>query len=83
MELFIQCLDNLEDLYFATALKMERVRRALYVAVILLSSFLLPFCGVLLALSRPPLALAAVCLMIVGMLYRGATGGQPGRRFAA
>ena len=30
--------------------------------------------GVLLALSQPPLALAAALLMFVGLLYRAATG---------
>jgi hypothetical protein len=75
MERLAQYLDDLEDLYYAAALLMERVRRALQVCLLIAASFLFQFFGVLLALSRPPLALAVVSLTVVGMLYRSATGG--------
>ena len=75
MERLAQYLDDLEDLFYAIALKMERIRKAAFVGIVLLFSFTLQFLGILLALSRPPLALAVVSLTVVGMLYRGVTGG--------
>lgn len=83
MERLVQYLDDLEDLFYATALLMERVRRAIRVGLLLIISFTLQFFGIMLALSQPPLALAVVSLMIVGFLYRSATGGNAERRFAA
>ena len=74
MERLAQYFDDLEDLYYGLALVMERVRRALHISVLLVASFALQFVGVLLALSQPPLALAAVSLAVVTCLYRGATG---------
>ncbi len=79
MERLVQYLDDLEDFFYAVILLMERVRRAAQICVVLVASFAIQFLGVLLALSRPPLALACVSLLIVGMLYRGATGGNHGR----
>jgi len=73
MERLVQYLDDLEDIYFAMALVMERVRRAIQLCLLLGISFGIQFLGVLLALSMPPLALAVVCLTVVGMLYRGVT----------
>jgi len=75
MERLVQYLDDLEDLIYAVALVMERVHKAVFFGVLLLFSFTLQFLGILLALSRPPLALAVVSLTVVGMLYRGVTGG--------
>jgi hypothetical protein len=75
MERLIQYLDDLEDLIYAGALVMERIRKAVFFGVLLLVSFTLQFLGILLALSRPPLALAVVSLTVVGMLYRGVTRG--------
>ena len=73
MERLAQYSDEFEELYYAIALVMERVRRALQISVVLAASFVVQFTGVLLALSQPPLALAAVSLTIVALLYRGAT----------
>ena len=75
MERLALYLDDLEDLIYAVALKMERIRKAVFLGVLLLFSFTLQFLGILLALSRPPLALAVVSLTVVGMLYRGVTSG--------
>jgi len=75
MERLVQYLDDLEDLVYAVALVMERIRKAMFFGILLLISFTLQFLGILLALSRPPLALAVVSLTVVGMLYRGVTGG--------
>ena len=79
MERLVQYLDDLEDFYFATALLMERVRRAAQICLFLALSFGVQFLCVLLALSKPPLALAIVSLTVVGMLYRSVTVGHPAR----
>ena len=73
MERIVQYLDELEDLIYIVLTQRERIRRALKIMIILAASFLVQAMGVLLALSQPPLALAAVSLMIVGMLYKFAT----------
>jgi hypothetical protein len=76
MERLVQYLDDLEDIYFAAGLVMERIRRALRLCLTLSISFGVQILGVLLALSSPPLALAVVSLTVVGMLYRSATQGH-------
>lgn len=78
MERIVQYLDEFEDLICAVMMAKERLRRAVQILVILAASMLLQTLGVLLALSRPPLALAAVSLMIVGMLYNAVTSRFPG-----
>ena len=78
MERIVQYLDEFEDLICAVMMAKERLRRAVQILVILAASMLLQTLGVLLALSRPPLALAAVSLMIVGMLYNAVTSRIPG-----
>ena len=82
MERLIQYLDDLEDIYFATALLMERILNGAKLGLLLAISFSVQFLGVLLALSRPPLALAVVSLTVVGMLYRNATVGHPAHTLA-
>ena len=71
MERIVQYLDEFEDLICAVMMAKERLRRAVQILVILAASMLLQTLGVLLALSRPPLALAAVSLMIVGCEWAG------------
>ncbi len=73
MERIAQYFDELEDLVCAVLMARERIRRALVVMLIISMSLLLQSMGVLLALSRPPLALAAVSLLIVGMLFNAVT----------
>ncbi|MGH8223887.1 MAG: hypothetical protein ACREQZ_13035 [Woeseiaceae bacterium] len=73
MECLIQYLDELEDYFYAMALLRERFLRALRTILVLGVAVLCQISGVLLALSRPPLALAVVCLAMVGMLYRAVT----------
>ena len=75
MERLAQYFDDLEDLYFAIGLLMEKIRRGSQVVALLVASVVLQVGGIALALSQPPIALSVVCLTIVGMLYRGATGG--------
>ena len=77
MERIVQYLDEFEDLICAVMMAKERLRRALQILLIVAASILLQTLGVLLALSRPPLALAAVSLMIVGMLYNVVTSRSP------
>lgn len=82
MERLVQYLDDLEDIYFALGLLMERMRSAVKLGLLLTISVAVQFLGILLALSRPPLALAVVSLTVVGMLYRAVTGGHPVRSLA-
>ena len=77
MERLIQWLDDLEDIFYAMPLLMERLRRLSRIVLLLAASVTVQFLGVLLALSRPPLALAVVCLVAVSMLYRTVTGPHP------
>lgn len=73
MERIVQYLDELEDLVCAMLTIKERIRRALQILFVLVTSLLLQALGILLALSQPPLALAAVSLLIVGMMYKSVT----------
>ena len=50
MERIVQYLDDLEDLFYAFALKWERIRRALRFALFVTASVSLQFLGVFLAL---------------------------------
>lgn len=83
MERLAQYLDDLEDIFFAIGLQMERIRRAFCLFFVLITSFIIQFCAVLLALSRPPLALAVVTLAVVGILYRGVTANRMGTHSAS
>ena len=74
MERFAQYLDDLEDLCYAAALLMERIRKALLVTAFTACFAAFLYSAVQLALKEPPLGLAAVCLLVVGHLYFGATG---------
>lgn len=70
MERIVQYLDELEDLICAMLMVGETIRRVLQLLLVVAASLVFQTLGVVLALARPPLALAAVSLMIVGMLYR-------------
>ncbi len=70
MERLIQYLDDLEDLIYAAPLIAEQLRRAVQRILFLLVSIGLQVVGVILALNQPPLALAIVMLLLVGMLHR-------------
>lgn len=77
MEIIVQYLDSLEDIFYAFALKWERIRRAIRFTLFVTTSILFQVFGVFLALSYPPLALAVAALLLVGMLYRGAVSYGP------
>jgi hypothetical protein len=72
VERLLQYLDDLEDLIFAVPLIAEQIRRAIQRILFLLGSALLQVGCVILALVNPPLALAVVVLMMVGLLHRAA-----------
>ena len=70
MERLLQYLDDLEDVIYAAPLIAEQIRGATLRVLFLLGSFCLQVAGVLLALRHPPLALAVVTLLVVGLLHR-------------
>ncbi len=72
MERLIQYLDDLEDLFYVAPLIAEQVRRAIQRILFLLGSISLQIAGIVLALTHPPLALAVVALLLVGLLFRAA-----------
>ena len=77
MELFVQYLDDLEDLIYAIALLAERIFQATRFFLFVLASVSLQALGILLALVNPPMAVAAASLLMVGMLYRGVVHNIP------
>lgn len=74
VERFVQLLDDLDDLLSMALLLGEPLRKALIRLLATAVMLAIQIGGVLLALSQPPLALAAALLMFVGLLYRAATG---------
>ncbi len=74
MECLVQYLDDLEDLIFAVALKAERIRQVVLFFLFMITAAALQVLGVFVALENPPLAMAAVAPLLVGMLYRAAIG---------
>ena len=70
MERLLQYVDDLEDLLYAAPLIAEQLRRAIQRILFLLGSICLQLAGIVLALNHPPLALAIVTLLLVGLLLR-------------
>jgi len=70
VERLIQYLDEIEDLFYVAPLIAEQVRRAIQRILFLLGSISLQIAGIVLALTHPPLALAVVALLLVGLLFR-------------
>ena len=83
MECIVQYLDDLEDLFYAFALKWERIRRVLRFALFVTTSLAFQLLGVFLALSVPALAVATASLLLVGLLYRCAVHYGPAPRVSA
>lgn len=77
MERLIQYLDELEDLIFAAPLIAEQIRAAIRRIAFLVASIGLQAAGILLALNHPPLAMAIVTLLIVGLLMRAVVAPRP------
>jgi len=70
MECLLQYLDDLEDIYYALALRAERIRQVLHFCVFISTAVSVQALGILLALTNPPLAVAFASLLAVGTLYR-------------
>jgi len=70
VERLIQYLDEIEDLFYAAPLIAEQLRRAIQRILFLLGSISVQVAGIVLALTHPPLALAVVALLLVGLLFR-------------
>jgi len=70
MERFLQYLDDLEDLFYAFALKWERIRRTCRFSFFIVVSLAFQILAIGLALSEPPLAVAMVALLLVGLLHK-------------
>lgn len=66
----MQYFDEIEDLLYAAPLIAEQIRRTILRILFLLGSVSLQIAGVVLALKHPPLALAVVSLLLVGLLLR-------------
>jgi hypothetical protein len=73
MEIVVQWLDELDDLYAAVLLISERIRNVVVALLVLLMYLLAPAAGILLALRHPPLAMATAMLLFVTLLYRSVT----------
>jgi hypothetical protein len=72
MEFLLQYLDDLDDFVGMFALAAERIRRTVKALLLMSVTLAIHLFGVMLALIQPPLALALVSLLAVGMLYRAA-----------
>ena len=77
MERLVQCLDDFEDLFYAVALKAERIRQAVRFFLFMAASAILQLAGIFVALWSPPLAVAVASLLMVGMLFRAVVGFSP------
>jgi len=77
MERLVQCLDDLEDLFYAVALKAEPIRQAVRFFLFMAASAILQVAGILVALWNPPLAVAVASLLMVGMLFRAVVNFSP------
>lgn len=77
MEVLVQYLDDLEDLFYAAALKAERILQAFRFFVFMAASAILQLFGIFIALMNPPLAVAAASLLLVGMLFRAVVTFSP------
>ncbi len=77
MEILVQYLDDLEDLFYAAALKAERVRQAFHFFLFMAASAILQLFGIFIALKNPPLAVAVASLLLVGMLFRAVVAFSP------
>lgn len=76
MERILLWFDDLDDLFGAVGLLAERARRFVLTLGRLLALSCVLSCGVLAALTEPPLGLAVAILLFVFLLYRSVT--QPG-----
>jgi hypothetical protein len=71
MEVLVQYLDDLGDLFYAIALLAEKIRNVVHFFLFMAAALTLQLLGVFIALVSPPMAVAVASLLMVGMLYRG------------
>jgi len=81
MELLLQYLDDLDDLYGAFGLAWERVRRTLLKLFSMAMILAVAAAAITLALSHPPIALATSTMLFVILLYRSVT--VPSKKWAS
>jgi hypothetical protein len=76
MERVLLYWDDLDDIVGAFALIAERIRRLLLFTLSAVLVAALQFGGILVALNKPPLALAIATILLVTLLYRETTSPQ-------
>ena len=74
MECFLQYLDDLDDFFYAVALAGERIRRLLTLLFSFTVLILVQGLGIYLAVTHPPIAVAAGSLLLVLALFYGVVG---------
>lgn len=73
MERLVQLLDDFDDLVSAFFLVSERIRSRLIYLMAVLALLVLQAGGIILAIVRPPMALALASILFVSLLYRSVT----------
>ena len=76
MERVLLYWDDLDDIVGVFALIAERIRRLLLFTLSAVLVVALQFGGILVALNKPPLALAIATILLVTLLYRETTNPQ-------
>ncbi len=73
MERVLQYWDDLDDIVGALYLKADYMRSLALFTLATAAICLLQLGGILIALAKPPLAMAIVTVLLVTLLYRSAT----------
>lgn len=81
MEFLLQYFDEFDDLYGATGLVWERLRRTLLRLFSIAMIFAVAAAAIGLALLHPPIALATSTMLFVILLYRSVT--VPSKKWAS
>ena len=82
MERFLLYWDDIDDLVGAVGLYAEQLRRFVLFTIATLAFLALVSGFILLALVEPPLAMAAITLLLVTLMYRSVTTSRFGRTSA-
>jgi hypothetical protein len=82
MERFLLYWDDIDDLVGAVGLYAEQIRRFVLFTIATLVFLALVSGFILLALVEPPLAMAAITLLLVTLMYRSVTTSRFGRTSA-
>jgi hypothetical protein len=82
MERFLLYWDDIDDLVGAVGLYAEQIRRFVLFTIATLVFLVLVSGFILLALVEPPLAMAAITLLLVTLMYRSVTTSRFGRTSA-